>query len=196
MYCLVRDQMAANPNRFILTIGGESGAGKSEIAEALSELLAAAGLEPLIIQQDDFFRFPPLTNAMKRIEDFNHVGPGEVRLDLLNNVVAQIRNGEPAIRKPLVIFGEDRISEEVLETDSCQVFIVEGTYVTLLEGVDCKVFIDRDYRDTQADRLARSREQQDDYLERILAKEHEIISTHRDQADIIINKEFNTILIS
>lgn len=193
LFCLVRDCMAGRQGRFILTIGGESGAGKSEVAAALAELLAAVGLKPLIIQQDDFFRFPPLTNARMRREDFNHVGTGEVRLDLLDQVIGEVRSGEAVIRKPLVIFKEDRIEEEILDLNGCQTVIFEGTYVTQLKAADCRIFIDRNYRDTITDRMARGREQQDEYLERILEKEHTIIASHKELADIIITKEFEAI---
>jgi uridine kinase len=70
------------------------------------------------------------------------------------------------------------------------VIIIEGTYTTLVDNIDCHVFIDRNRDDTREDRLKRNREKQNDYLERILEIEHNIISRHKDMADIIINKEF------
>jgi uridine kinase len=143
-----------------------------------------------IIQQDDYFHLPPKTNENSRILNINQVGPGEVRLDLLNETINALKEGKQNISKPLVIFEEDRITEEVLNLQAFKVIIIEGTYTTLVDNIDCHVFIDRNRDDTREDRLKRNREKQNDYLERILEIEHNIISRHKDMADIIINKEF------
>jgi len=178
---------------FVFTVAGESGAGKSETAAALAEALEMADLPALIIQQDDFFIYPPKTNASMRVKSGGKVGPEEVRLDFLNDIVNRIKKGEQLITKPLVIFSEDRIAEETLNLEPVRVCIIEGTYTTLLDNVDCRIFIARDINDTRADRLARNREKQDGFLENILQTEHRIISGHKQLADIIVTREFHAI---
>ncbi len=79
---LVLPQIRNWRGRFIITIAGESGAGKSEIAEALGDILTKNDLDFAILQQDDYFVYPPKTNAAKRHEDIDRVGTDEVRLDL------------------------------------------------------------------------------------------------------------------
>ena len=176
--------------KYLFTIAGESGAGKSEIAYAMEGMLEKKDIPVYIIQQDDYFILPPKTNERARVIDINRVGPGEVRLDLLNENIKAISNGKTAIEKPLVIFEEDRITNELLDLAPYKVIIIDGTYTTLLDGIDCHVFIDRDRDDTRDDRLKRNRENQNDYLERILEIEHNIISRHKEMADVIVNKEF------
>ena len=68
--------------------------------------------------------------------------------------------------------------------------IVEGTYVTLLENVARRVFIDRTHVDTKEARKERAREEQDEYLSRILLIEHGIIAPHKAKADIIITRDY------
>lgn len=191
---ILRPKLGGPDRLTVLTIAGESGAGKSEIAYALSQVLEEEGFPAYIIQQDDFFVYPPKTNARKREEDIRHVGPGEVRLDLLDQVVEKIAGGEKSVIKPLVIFEEDRISEEQTDAGDSRVVIVEGTYTTLLTNADFRIFIDRNYHDTREDRLKRNREKQDAWLESILEIEHGIISRHKEKADIIISKEFEAFL--
>jgi uridine kinase len=128
-----------------------------------------------------------------RAKDIGRVGPGEVRLDLLNENIKTILDGNKEIKKPLVIFEEDRITSEKVYLEPFKVIIIDGTYTTLLENIDCRVFIDRDRDDTRADRLKRNREQQNEYLEKILEIEHLIISKHKALANIIVNKEFKVI---
>jgi uridine kinase len=187
---LVLKDIRSKEGKFIFTIAGESGSGKSELASALKDCLEELQIPCFIIQQDDYFEYPPKTNARMRESDIRHVGPGEVRLDLLNENLFSVLSGSSIIEKPLVIFGEDRISTETVDLSSFKVIIIDGTYTTLLDRIDCKVFIDRNNLDTREDRLKRNREKQDDYLEKILEIEHDIISRHKKMADIIISKDF------
>lgn len=176
--------------KLIITIGGESGSGKSEIASELIHLLSSRSLISYIIQQDDYFVFPPRTNERMRRKDIKNVGMGEVKLALLDKNLEEILSGKKNIYKPLVIFDEDRITEEVMNTEGIDVFIVEGTYTTILKNADIHIFIDRSYIDTKRTRMERAREQQDDFLERVLKIEHNIISRHKLLADIIITRNY------
>jgi uridine kinase len=176
--------------KFFISIAGESGSGKSELAYALEGLLEKMKIPAYIIQQDDYFVFPPKTNERMRVIDINRVGPAEVRLDLLDENIRAVQEGHSKIEKPLVIFAEDRITSEIIDLDPFRVIIIDGTYTTLLEQIDCRVFIDRDRNDTRADRLKRNRERQNDYLENILEIEHNIISRQKALAHIIVNKDF------
>jgi uridine kinase len=172
----------------VVTIAGESGSGKSETAAALADHLAAAGVGAAVLQQDDYFVHPPRTNHQTRLRDISWVGPREVRLDLLAEHLGQARAGKAEIRKPLVIYEEDRVTEETLDLTGVQVLIAEGTYTSLLPDVDTRVFLDLTYHETKRARLERAREEQDDFLERVLEIEHRIISAHKARADLIVDR--------
>ncbi len=178
--------------RFIVTIAGESGSGKSETAAALSEALAGLGISSLILQQDDYFVYPPKTNERMRRENIEHVGVSEVRLDPLDANLADIRAGSETIDKPLVDFDADLITEEAIDLSGNRIsaVIVEGTYTTLLANVDRRIFIDRSYVDTRNARLRRAREAQDGFLEEVLEIEHNVMSSHKSLADIIVTRDY------
>jgi len=183
--------IARTEGRFICTIAGESGSGKSELASVLADTLAERRIESIILQQDDYFVYPPKTNAAMRVKDINHVGTTEVRLDLLDRNLADILVGKDAIEKPLVIYEEDRVVAETLRVGRNLVVIVEGTYTTLLAHSHRRIFIDRTNRDTRQARLERAREDQDEYLEQILEIEHRIISAHKTRADIVVTRDYD-----
>lgn len=171
----------------VVTVAGESGCGKSETAAVLAETCAKAGNRSLLLQQDDYFVYPPKTNHKKRLEDISWVGEQEVKLDLIEKNIAAIKEGDKEeIKKPLVNYEADSISEETVSIKGIEVVIIEGTYTTLLKGADLKVFIDLDYRQTRAARMKRSRDPVTDFLEKVLAIEHVIISAHKKLADLII----------
>jgi uridine kinase len=168
--------------KFIISIAGESGAGKSEIAYSLYENLENTGLKSVILQQDDYFVYPPKTNAEMRKKNINHVGTSEVHLDLIDQNLQDIVSGKKQLR--------DRITTETIPLAEVSVVIVDGTYTTLLNNVDCHVFIDRNYLDTRKSRKKRGRELQDTYLEKILRIEHAIISKHKKKSDILVNRDY------
>lgn len=180
---------------YTMTVAGESGSGKSETASAIKEALESRGLKAEVLQQDDYFVFPPKTNDERRRADIGWVGPGEVRLDLLDEHLKAAREGSAAISKPLVVYDEDRIVEEELPLAGVDVVIAEGTYTTSLEEVDTRVFIQRDYRDTLEARQRRGREKFDPYIEEVLEIEHEVISRQGQNADVLISRDFEVTFV-
>jgi uridine kinase len=188
---LLLPEIQNSKGKLILTISGESGAGKSEIAAVLSQQLLEKGINNIILQQDDYFVYPPITNDQMRRKDINHVGVSEVRLELLDQNLQDILDGKREIQKPLVIYEEDKIITEKIKLEGIKVVIVEGTYTTLLKNVHRRIFIDRTYLQTKAARKERAREAQDEYLERILEIEHRIISSFKAKADIIVTSDYD-----
>jgi uridine kinase len=180
-----------NNEAFGITIAGESGAGKSEVAVAMSQQLVEMKVKSHILQQDDYFFYPPKTNDMMRRQDINHVGSSEVNLGLLDQNLRDILDGKEKVEKPLVAYEQDEAVREILNLQGITVIIVEGTYTTLLKNAHQRVFIDRIYLETKAERLERGREEQDDYLEKILEIEHSIISKHKTKADILVTRDFD-----
>lgn len=187
---LVLPEISSASGVYVITIAGESGAGKSELAAALAAELAGANVTSAVLQQDDYFVYPPQTNAAMRRKDIGWVGPEEVRLNALDENLRQILSGKTEVVKPLVDYDADSIGQETVDLSEIAVVLVEGTYTTLLKNVHRRVFIDRTRKDTREARALRNREPQDDFLERVLAIEHEIISAHKSQADIIVTRDY------
>jgi len=190
---LISADINAGSDIYIISVAGESGAGKSEVAASIAELLEQNGISTYIFQQDDYFVFPPKTNSSVRKSNIDHVGMGEVKIGLLDEQLNALMNGVFEFEKPLVIFEEDRITSEAVNLKGTKVFIAEGTYTTALDHVHCRIFIDRTVLDTKADRLKRNRETQDEWLEKILMIEHEIISAQKERANIIITKDYHAV---
>ena len=182
--------IASNQGRFVIAIAGESGSGKSEIAAALSEALSRKGIKSIILQQDDYFVYPPKTNENMRRKDIGHVGLSEVRLDLIDQNLRDAITGQDAIIKPLVIFDEDRIIEETVNLEGIKVVLVEGTYTTTLKNANQHIFIDRNHIDTLEVRRQRAREAQDEFLEKVLKIEHSIIQPQGTMASVVITRDY------
>ena len=93
------------------------------------------------------------------------------------------------------VFEEDRITRETVFLDGIKILIAEGTYTTALRNVHQRVFIDRTYIDTMEARKLRAREKQSSFLDKILKIEHNIISSHKSEADIIVTRDYEAIKV-
>ena len=188
----ISDNIGAKP--FAISISGESGSGKSTLAVALAELLDRANQPNIILHMDDYFKLPPLSNHKNREKNLENVGQHEVFLDLLDNHIGYIKfNKYNQLIKPLSDYASDEIREEVVKINQNSVIIVEGTYTTLLQNIDIKIFIDRDYKSTLENRKKRARDPFTPFVEKVLAIEHEIISRHKTLSDIIIDQNYQII---
>jgi uridine kinase len=176
--------------KYAITVGGESGSGKSTLALAVRKILEEEKIGCFIFHMDDYFKLPPATNHAARIEDINWVGPQEVRLDLLQEHVDTFKAGVAMIEKPLVHYKANNILSEGVNLSAFNVIIVEGTYTSILNNIDTKIFMLRNYKDTLADRVKRARDPIVPFNEQVLKIEHNIISGHVSLADILVDKEY------
>ena len=189
-------RISQTEGRFTLTVAGESGSGKSETDQAIADALKAQGITAGIYGQDDYFILPPKSNDAKRREDISWVGPQEVRLDLLDEHMQAARSGAESVNKPLVIYAEDKVTEETMSLEGLEVVIAEGTYTTLLKNADARVFINRNRLETLETRRKRGREPIEPFIEKVLEIEHEIISKHKELADVVLSKDYEVALPS
>ena len=193
VYSRIADRVSEAGKTVAITVAGESGSGKSEIASEIARLFEEnKGMRSVIFAQDDYFRLPPYSNTSARRENIENVGMQEVRLDLLDEHLAIAKEkSEISLKKPLVDYDNDKILEEVLPVEDADIVFAEGTYTTSLKNADIRVFIDRTYQHTLEHRKERARDMLDEFTERVLEIEHGIISLQKKEADVIIGNDYN-----
>ena len=184
--------------RYIITVAGESGSGKSETGKAIADELEKFGIKSVLLGQDDYFVLPPKSNDLKRREDPEWLGPHvEVKLDVLEQNLIDAIQGKKEISKPLVDYDSNTIEDETINLAGIKVLIAEGTYTSLLKHIDTRVFICRNWIDTLELRQNRMRgnEVGDPFIEQVLSIEHKIIAGHKQLADILITKDYDVIFV-
>jgi uridine kinase len=179
--------------KIAIGIAGESGSGKSVTAFAIQKILEQEHLKSLVVQMDDYFKLPPKTNHENRLQSLENVGIHEVDLEMLSKNINDFKNGISEIEKPLVNYNENSISTEKVNTSDYDIMIVEGTYILELEGFDFKIFIDRNYKDTYENRMKRNRDEQSDFVEKVLEIEHQTIRKFKNNADLILGKNYELV---
>jgi len=194
---IIKD-IRTSKTRYIITVAGESGSGKSETGKAIQDELEKSGIKSVVLGQDDYFVLPPKSNDLKRREDPDWLGPHvEVKLDVLEQNLIDAIDGKNEITKPLVDYDANTIEDETINLAGIKVLIIEGTYTSLLKHVDTRIFICRNWLDTLELRQERMRgnEVGDPFIEQVLSTEHKIIAGHKQLADILITKDFKAIIV-
>jgi len=192
------DCIKTKRQRYIITLAGESGCGKTETAKAFVSEFSRQGINSLVLSQDDYFFLPPLANDAMRKKSSEWLGPHkEVNIKLLNDKLVEVINGSDTINVPCIDYDTNIERNEKKNIEGIKVIIVEGTYVSLLKHVNTRIFVDADYKDTLKFRKLRNRgnEVNDPFVENILETEHKIIAGHKYLADFIITKDYDVISI-
>lgn len=182
-----------NGKKWTIGIGGESGSGKSVTAYCLADVLAEHGYPVQILHLDDYFRVPPLTNHEYRLRDIGRVGEREVNLELLQSHLDAFLEGHSSFEAPEVNYRENKISSRTIDMSEVKVMIVEGTYAMMLQRLGWRIHMGRDFRETKEKRLQRRRENDDPFIEKVLAIEHQIIRPLGQLAHIQVSKEYDAI---
>lgn len=182
-----------NPDsKLCISVGGESGCGKTSLAYALQkDIEKSTGLKGMIFHLDDYFYLPPADNHNARLKDTNLVGMNEVNMELLDSHLIHFKQKEDILSKPLVNYNQNKILNESISCNSYDFCFVEGTYVSALNTPDYRIFIETTYLDTRKSRIERRRDLINDFNEQVLEIENRIIKPHYKLANIIIDRNLN-----
>jgi len=200
------EDLRSREKRAVVVLGGESGSGKTEIAEYSRYLLRSKQIRGVTIAGDAFFRLAPEANHRARLDAYSkgelqqYVGPGEVDLESLDSILgnaADRRVNEVFVPSDCRRLGSRRYARVPVALAGVDVILVDLTYSLTLKNATLKVFLESDYRKRIAAvkerNLARDPDQDFDFILKVLEIEHHIIQGLRGQADIIVTSDYEAI---
>jgi len=179
-------------DKMVIAIGGESGAGKSELAHVISRRLKARGELAKILHIDNYYKVSPTERtAWRKKHGIESIGLLEYDWELINQNVAEFRHNKEAVL-PCIDLLTDQEDKLITNFEGIKYLIVEGLY-PLGVVADLKVFIDLTYHETKKAQVVRGKEPQNEYRMQVLEREHQVVQSLRPLADLIVTRDFEVI---
>jgi uridine kinase len=179
-------------DKVVIAIGGESGAGKSELAHVVARRLKDKGELAKILHIDDYYKVPPPERAEWRKEHgIESIGLSEINWGLLGQHIAEFRGSKEAVL-PCIDLLTDQIDRLITSFEGIKYLIVEGLYPLNIDA-DLKIFIDLTYHETKRAQIVRGKEPQTDWRWQVLEREHVVVQSLRPLADLIVTKDFEVV---
>ena len=192
--------------RVVVVLGGESGAGKTEIAEYLRYLLRSKKLRGVTIAGDAFFTLAPEANHQARLDAYaqgeleEYVGPGEVNLEQLDATLKDAADravDEVFVPSDCRWLESRRYLRVPISLAGADVVLVDLAYGLALKYVSLKIFLESDYQRRIAAvkerNLARDPDQDFAFIQRVLEIEHRIIQDMKKGADMLVTSDYKTL---
>jgi mannosylfructose-phosphate synthase len=192
---------ARSRRRLVVAIGGESGAGKTEIAHCLAIALRRHRLWTALLPGDVFFRLPPRANHEARLaaDRAGHLAdylgpPREIDLDALDRILEQAVDARtPAIACPSdcrALPGR-HYPRVPLDLARCHVVLVDLTWAMRLRVPALRIFLESDVRQRSAyierRNTARDPDQDFSFILKVLAIEREQIQRTAARAHLTVD---------
>jgi mannosylfructose-phosphate synthase len=186
--------------RLIVAIGGESGAGKTEIAHCLGIALRRHRLWSALLPGDVFFRLPPRANHEARLaadragELAGTIGPPrEIDLEALARVLGQA--ADPRTRAIMCpsdcrALSGRRYPRVPLDLTGRPIVLIDLTYAMLLDVPALRIFLESDHLERREyirrRNTARDPDQDFAFILKVLAIEHDQIQRTASRAHLTV----------
>jgi len=178
--------------KMVIAIGGESGAGKSEIAHVISRKLKGEGELAKILHIDNYYKVSPRERTKwRKKHGIESIGLSEYDWDLINRNISEFRESKEATL-PCIDLLTDQEDKLITNFEGIQYLLVEGLYPLKVDA-DLKIFIDLTYHETKKAQVLRGKEPQNKFRLQVLQREHEVVQSLRPLADLLVTKEFEVV---
>jgi len=186
--------IAANhpKKRISISIGGESGSGKSEVAEALRDQLRTKGLRVKILHLDNYYKVSPdQRNEHRKAQGMGAVGIHEINWEQVNSNTDAFYAGDLTSMPYLDLFTNQK---DLLYSDlkKIDILLIEGLYACHYPS-DIAVFIDLSYYETRKAQVTRKKEEMNSCRMQVLEKERDEVLQTRYMADYFVTPSFKMV---
>ncbi len=173
--------------KYIVSISGEVGAGKCEIAHELGRKLIDSGISVKLLHMDNYYHIPPLERHEWRIKNgLEKIGHEEYDWDQINRNLDEFRMDRKSVL-PLVDLFTQKVDRLYTDFKGIEVLIIEGLYSIKINQSDLRVFIELTYEDTWEEQMTTHKEVLDDFRMEVLKHEHKAVQSLKSQADFYID---------
>ena len=178
--------------KYIFSIGGESGSGKSEVANLLGKEFKREGIPAKIIHTDNYFKIHPKQRTEWRQEHgIESIGYNEYDWDMINQTIRAFKEND-VITIPCIDLIPNEVDKLTTDFNGIQILILDGVYSVKAEA-NTRVFIDLTYHDTKMAQVLRGKEPVNEWRTSVLEQEHQAVQSLRPLANLIISKDYEVL---
>jgi len=173
--------------KFIVSISGEVGTGKCEIAHELGRKLIETGISVKLLHMDNYYHIPPHERMEWRKKNgLDKIGYDEYDWDTVNNNLDDFRMDKKS-EMPIVDLFTQKVDQLRTDFKGIEVLIIEGLYSIRINQSDLRVFIELTYEDTWEEQIHTHKEILDDFRLEVLKYEHNAVQSLKKRADFYID---------
>lgn len=180
-------------DKIVLAIGGESGSGKTEIAHEIARNLKIRKTPAKVMHIDNYYLTSPVERTPWRKEHgLESIGYTEYNWEIINQNLKEFRQDQNQVTMPCIDLLTDQEDQLITSFEGLKYLIIEGLYAIQAEA-DLKILIDLTYHETKKAQFERGKELPTEYRWQVLQREHEVIQSLRDRADLFVTKEYSIV---
>jgi len=180
---VIRDRKS----KFIVTISGEVGTGKCEIAHELGRKLLQAEISIKLLHMDNYYNIPPLDRQdWRKKNGLDKIGYDEYDWNAINQNIEDFRRDKKSVL-PIVDLFTQKVDQLHTDFNGIEVLIIAGLYSIKINQSDLRVFIELTYEDTWDEQKLTRKEVLDDFRMEVLAHEHKAVQSLKPLADFYID---------
>jgi len=173
--------------KFIVSISGEVGTGKCEIAHELGRKLVESGISVKLLHLDNYYHIPPRERQAWRLKNgLEKIGYYEYDWDTVNRNIDDFRMNKKSIM-PVVDLFTQKVDQLHTDFNGIDVLIIAGLYSIRINQSDLRVFIELTYEDTWDEQQTTHKEILDDFRMEVLKHEHKAVQSLKHLADFYID---------
>ena len=177
-------------HKIVITIGGGSGTHKSELMEALQELLYKENKLSLGISLDDYYKIHfNFRNEERKAKGLKSVGIKEIDWSLVKNIIYRFKKGKKIYSQVINKYTNSIMLQEI-DSRGIDYLIIEGLYANYLKKLklsDFSIHLEGSPKDTLKFRLRRKKEnEKDEFRKKVVEKEYKEVLKLKKYADKII----------
>ncbi|KKN07093.1 hypothetical protein LCGC14_1070610 [marine sediment metagenome] len=172
----------------VVTIGGESGTGKTEVASLLQESLWENNrIRCKIIHEDDYYIVLwNERNKLRKKSGINSVGMNEIDWLKINKIVDDFKNEKKKLYVQRIHKYTNSIEYVITNSKYIDILIIEGLYTNNLDRKDFGIYLEGTYKDTKKFREERQKEVINNFRIKVLKQEHKEVLKTKKMSDLII----------
>lgn len=173
-------------NKMVISIGGISGCGKSEISLVLQKLLWENNIKSKIIHIDDYYYIDYHSRDEER-KKTGIIGKEEINWKKLNEVIINFKENRRKLYVQRIHKYLDSIEYSISPGHKINVLLIDGLYSLFLKKNDFAIYLEGEIENTYDFRLRRGKENpNDEFRKKVLEKESKDIKNSKKFSDLII----------